>query len=67
DKIYALHADSDSTRLLEVWDWNGHLISVYRLDRPVLVMTIDAEGRRLIAKDAEHCNEIYLYELPDYD
>lgn len=67
DKIYALHADCDSTRLLEVWDWNGRLISVYRLDRPVLVMTIDVEGRRLIAKDAEHCNEIYLYELPDYD
>lgn len=67
DKIYALHADSDSTRLLEVWDWNGRPISVYRLDRPVTVMTVDTETRRLIAKDAEHCNEIYLYELPDID
>lgn len=67
DKIYALHADSDSTRLLEIWDWDGHPKSVFRLDRPVTIMTVDTKTRRVIAKDAEHSNEIYLYELPgDY-
>lgn len=67
DKIYALHTDSDSTRLLEVWDWNGHLTSAFRLDRPVAIMTVDTTTRRLMTKDAEHSNEIYLYQLPsDY-
>lgn len=65
DKIYALHADSDSTRLLEIWDWNGRPISAFRLDRPVTVMTVDTQAHRLITKDAEHYNEIYLYELPE--
>lgn len=65
DKIYALHADTDSTRLLEIWDWNGRPISAFRLDRPVTVMTVDTMARRLITKDAEHYNQIYLYELPD--
>ena len=64
DKIYALHADTDSTRMLEVWDWNGRPIAAFRLDRPVTVMTVDTASRRLITKDAEHSNEIYLYELP---
>lgn len=64
DKIYALHADSDSTRTLEVWDWNGRPTSAFRLDRPVAIMTVDTTARRLITKDAEHSNEIYLYELP---
>lgn len=64
DKIYALHADSDSTRLLEIWDWNGKPVSAFTLDRPVIVMTVDKENHRLITKDAEHSNDIYLYELP---
>lgn len=64
DKIYALHADTDSTRMLEVWDWNGRPVAAFRLDRPVTVMTVDTASHRLITKDAEHSNEIYLYELP---
>ncbi len=64
DRIYALHADSDSTRLLEIWDWDGRPTSAFRLDRPVTVMTVDPKTRRLITKDAKHSNEIYLYELP---
>lgn len=63
DKIYALHADTDSTRTLEVWNWDGRPISAFRLDRPVTIMTVDTALRRLITKDAEHSNEIYLYEL----
>ncbi len=67
DKIYALRADSDSTRLLEIWDWDGCPTSVFRLDRPVTIMTVDTEARRLITKDAEHYDKIYLYELPPVD
>ncbi len=67
DKIYALHADSDSTRILEIWDWDGRPSSAFRLDRPVTLMTVDTKACRLITKDVEHYNEIYLYELPtDY-
>lgn len=64
DKIYALHADSDSTRILEVWDWKGRPTSAFRLDRPVTVMTVDIAARRLITKDAENYDKIFLYELP---
>lgn len=64
DRIYALHADTDSTRMLEVWDWDGRPAAAFRLDRPVTVMAVDTASRRLITKDAEHSNEIYLYELP---
>lgn len=64
DKIYALHADTDSTRLLEVWGWNGRPQVAYKLDRPVIVMEVDTASHRLITKDAKHSNEIYLYELP---
>ncbi len=63
DKIYALHADTDSTRMLEVWDWDGSPIAAFKLDRPVTIMTVDTAYHRLITKDAEHPNEIYLYEL----
>lgn len=67
DKIYALHADSDSTRVLEVWNWEGRPTSAFRLDRPVTVMTVDTAGRRLIAMDSKNSDKIYLYELPaDY-
>ena len=41
--------------------------SVFRLDRPVTIMTVDTEARRLITKDAEHYDKIYLYELPPVD
>ncbi len=63
DKIYALHADTDSTRVVEVWDWDGRPIAAFKLDRPVTIMTVDTVSRRLITKDAEHSNEIYLYKL----
>lgn len=63
DKIYALRADTDSTRLLEVWGWDGKPQAAYRLDRPVTVMAVDTASHRLITKDASHSNEIYLYEL----
>ncbi len=64
DNIYALRADSDSTRLLEVWDWDGRPTAAFRLDRPVNVIAVDTASHRLITKDIEHSNEIYLYELP---
>lgn len=64
DKIYALHTDSDSTRILEVWDWEGRPTSAFRLDRPVTVMTVDTAARRLIAMDSANSDQIYLYELP---
>lgn len=64
DNIYALYADTDSTRMLEVWDWDGRPTAAFRLDRLVTAMTVDTASHRLITKDAEHSNEIYLYELP---
>lgn len=73
DHIFALFSARTATewkdrqlfgRDVHVFDWEGRLVSVLRLDRDALVLTVDPERGRLLTVEFDPVPAILSYDLP---
>ena len=73
DHIFALFSARTATewedrqlfgRDVHVFDWDGRLVSVLRLDRDALVLTADPEHGRLLTVEFDPVPAVLAYDLP---
>lgn len=66
--IYALcgnqHTGKEERCELHVWDWEGNAVACYRLDRPVILLTVSMETGKMYAIERQQADELYVYDLP---
>ncbi|MGH7481572.1 MAG: BF3164 family lipoprotein [Longimicrobiales bacterium] len=60
---YESWAERDEGRFVHVFDWDGSLVDVYRLETAVAAIGVDPDGTTLIATSMDDA-AIYRFELP---
>jgi hypothetical protein len=50
---------------LLIWDWNGNLISRYKLDKPVTQYAISEKHQKLYGTFVLKDDELYVFDLPN--
>lgn len=63
DHIYVMTNEDDSSKVLQVWSWEGIPLSQCILDKSVDAFAVSEKYKRLYAIDNERDNVIYVYKL----
>ena len=50
---------------IHVFDWDGHILEAFKLDRPVDHFTVDLERRRILALVRSPEPAVVAFPLPD--
>lgn len=61
--IYIL-TDEEEGKILEIWNWEGALVSRYLLDKPVDCLAASSANGKVYAVCQEREDVIYTYNIP---
>jgi hypothetical protein len=70
--IYAICEDTQQDKVLdnlpnlEVWDWNGNPITLFKLDRPVAAFEVTDDDKKIYFIDRKTQDRIFTYDLDGF-
>lgn len=70
--IYAICEDTqhdkvlDNLPILEVWDWNGNPVTMFKLDRPVAAFEVRDDDKKIYFIDRKTQDRIFTYDLDGF-
>lgn len=60
-----LFSNKNIRPLIEIWDWEGNLITAYQLDKEILSFAVNEEQGKIYATTLNEMNKIYEFEFPE--
>jgi hypothetical protein len=70
--IYVICEDTQQDKVLnnlpnlEVWDWNGNPITLFKLDRPVAAFEVTPDDKKIYFIDRKTQDRIFTYDLDGF-
>ena len=70
--IYAICEDTQHDKVLEnlpnleVWDWNGNPVTLFKLDRPVAAFEVTDDDKKVYFIDRKTQDRIFTYDLDGF-
>jgi hypothetical protein len=70
--IYAICEDTQHDKVLdnlpnlEVWDWNGNPVTLFKLDRPVAAFEVTDDDKKIYFIDRKTQDRIFTYDLDGF-
>lgn len=62
----AAEIDENYKTIIEVWDWNGNMISKIQLNKPVTDFAVSEKYNKLYGMSYFYPDTLYEYELPNF-